>query len=193
MTRKLAIFASGSGSNARCILEHFHTTPGVDVAVVCSNKAAAGALDHARDFDVPRLVFDRDQLQTDLATTLQKMGVEVVVLAGFLWKIPESLLAAFPERIVNIHPSLLPDFGGKGMYGMHVHRAVKAAGKTQSGMTIHVIDREFDRGTILFQAQTELDPQDSPEDIAQKVLALEHAHYPKVLADWMSHLPQANS
>ena len=184
----LAIFASGGGSNARRILEHCATLPEVDVALVVTNRSRAGVLQHATDFGVPTLVIDRPYFyeSEQLLSALADYRIDYIALAGFLWLVPEYLLRAFPERILNIHPSLLPKYGGAGMYGRHVHAAVKAAGETESGITIHVVDAVYDRGTRLFQAKVALDPADSPEEIAQKVLALEHRHYPSVLTDYIA-------
>jgi phosphoribosylglycinamide formyltransferase 1 len=185
---KIAIFASGSGSNARKIMEYAAANASYEVALVVSNRPDAGVLDIARMHGIPTLVIDRAGFRdcVELVATLREKEVGHVVLAGFLWLVPAALLAAFPDRIVNIHPSLLPKYGGKGMYGHHVHEAVKAAGETESGMTIHVVNADYDKGKVLFQARCEVLPTDSAEDIGRRVLALEHAHYPRVIADWMA-------
>ena len=174
MQHRLAILASGSGSNARKMLEFFADHPSVKVDLIGTNRADAGVLQHARDFDVETLVFDRETLRNTLAPTLVDRGITHVVLAGFLWMIPEALLEAYPDRMVNIHPSLLPKYGGKGMYGMHVHRAVKQAGEVKSGITIHLVNARYDEGQILFQASTPVALEDTPEDIQQAVQVLEH-------------------
>ena len=185
----LAILASGSGSNARKMLEFFADHPSVKVNVIGTNREHAGVLQHARDFGVDSVVFDRDTLHTTFAQTLVDRGVTHIVLAGFLWMIPEIMLETFPDRMVNIHPSLLPKFGGKGMYGMHVHRAVKQAGEIASGITIHVVNSRYDEGQILFQASTPVVPEDTPEDIQQAVQVLEHTHFAPVVAAWVNGQP----
>lgn len=192
---KLAIFASGSGSNAEAIVRYLHDNQpekGVRVACVITNKADAYVLDRAKRLGIPALYLTSDQLksQETLLPILREYGVSHIVLAGYLALIPKFLLEAFPQRIVNIHPALLPKYGGKGMYGMHVHEAVKAAGESETGITIHVIDEEYDRGTTLFQAHTKVSPEDTPEDIAQKVHVLEHRYFPEVIACWVLGDPQ---
>ena len=185
---RIAIFASGGGSNARRILEHCAGRSDATVALVVSNRPGAGVLQHAAAFDVPALVIDRSGFYggETLLDQLRQHRIDYIALAGFLWLVPDYLLRAFPDRILNIHPSLLPKHGGAGMYGRHVHRAVKAAGDTESGITIHLIDGEYDRGRVLFQARTPIAPDDTPECVAEKVLALEHQHYPTVLTDYMA-------
>ncbi|HAI76583.1 MAG TPA: phosphoribosylglycinamide formyltransferase [Microscillaceae bacterium] len=181
--KKIAIFASGSGSNAHRILQHFEHHPAIQVVCLLSNKPQAGALAIARQFGIPTLVFDKYSLYESrvVVEKLQLLCVDLVVLAGFLWLVPESLISAFPKQIVNIHPALLPKFGGKGMYGMHVHRAVVAAGEQQSGLTIHYANAQYDEGDIIFQAACAIAPSDTPEIVQQKVLQLEHQHYPAVI------------
>ncbi len=181
----LAIFASGGGSNARKIIEHFEklADPRLKVAVVVSNKANAGVLDIAREHGIPTLLLTREKFYEteDWLADLRRFGVEYIALAGFLWLVPPYLVRAFPRKMVNIHPALLPKFGGKGMYGHHVHEAVQAAGERESGMTIHFVTEHYDEGDALFQARCPVAPSDSAEDIARNVLALEHRYYPKVL------------
>ena len=166
-------------------MDHLATEPEIGVGLVVTNNPQAGVLRHAADYEIPTIVISRaDFYESErILDSLHTYAIDYVALAGFLWLIPPYLVAAFPDRMLNIHPSLLPDFGGKGMYGRHVHRAVKAAGATRSGMTIHLVSEEYDRGRILFQAETPLEETDSPADIARKVLALEHRHYPIVLTD----------
>ncbi len=181
--KNIAIFASGGGSNARKILAHFQGSDAVNVALIISNKKDAGVLDIAREYQVETLVIDRAYFydsQAILQVFFQKK-IDFVVLAGFLWLMPAYLVEQFERRMVNIHPALLPRYGGKGMYGMHVHEAVKAAGEKQSGITIHYVNTRYDEGDIVFQATCELRPEDSAADIARKVLALEHEHFPKVI------------
>ncbi|MCB0617506.1 MAG: phosphoribosylglycinamide formyltransferase [Saprospiraceae bacterium] len=181
--KRIALFASGTGSNARKIIEYFQGDPSVEVALVVSNKASAPVLEMAASHGVPTLLIDRHSFyQTgDLAEKLQDLQIDLIVLAGFLWLVPDSLVKAFSRRIVNIHPALLPKYGGKGMYGMHVHRAVREAGETQSGITIHYVNERYDEGDILFQATCPVAPDDDAETIARRVLELEHEHYPRIV------------
>ncbi|MEM6770923.1 MAG: phosphoribosylglycinamide formyltransferase [Bacteroidota bacterium] len=182
---KLALFVSGTGSNARTIIDRFQAHPedGVEIAVLVSNKPKAKALLMAADRNVPTLVLNRTTFYEteDLLGQLSDFGVDFIALAGFLWLVPPYLVRAFPQRMLNIHPALLPDYGGKGMYGAHVHRAVKADGSAESGITIHYVNERYDEGDYIFQAAVRLDPEDSPEQIAARVLRLEHANYWRVL------------
>jgi phosphoribosylglycinamide formyltransferase-1 len=180
---QIAIFASGSGSNAQRIAEYFATHPQVRVGLVLTNNPKAGVIDRARQLGIPVVVFTREQFygSESVVGQLQFFNIDFVVLAGFLWLVPENLIAAYPGRIVNIHPALLPAYGGKGMYGMKVHEAVVAAREKTSGITIHLIDNEYDRGQTVFQAQCPVTPDDTPADVARKVQALEHEHFPIVI------------
>ena len=184
---KLALFVSGGGSNARVIIDRFRAHPeyGVEVVLVVSNKATAGALTMAAERDVPTLVLERREFRDteQLLTDLARFGVDFIALAGFLWLIPPYLVKAFAGRMTNIHPALLPAYGGKGMYGANVHRAVKANGEAESGITIHYVNERYDEGEYLFQAAVRLDAGDSPEQIAERVLRLEHGNYWRVLRD----------
>lgn len=186
--KRIAIFGSGGGSNAKCILEHFKDHPSIEVSLVVSNRASAGILQHAADHNVPSITLKRSGFyETDqLLEELKEKEINLIALAGFLWLIPEYLISAFPERIINVHPALLPKFGGEGMYGMNVHRAVKDAGETESGITIHTIDEVYDRGKILFQESVKLDGSETPEEIASKVLKVEHANFARVLEEQLS-------
>ncbi len=180
---RIAILASGSGSNAEKIMEYFQHAEKAEIALVASNKADAFVLERAKKFGVPTFTFSRKEMDAGLLTEkLLAENIDWVILAGFLLKIPDELTKTFSDRMVNIHPALLPKFGGKGMYGMYVHEAVKAAGETETGITIHLVNEDYDEGRIVFQAATSVSPTDSPEDIAQKVHALEHKHFPKVIA-----------
>ena len=185
--KRLAILATGSGSNAEKIMEHFaHSSKG-KVVLVAANKTTAGVLARAQKFGVPKLTFTRPELEEGLLLEkLQEAQVDWVILAGFLLKAPDALIRAFPNRMVNIHPALLPKYGGKGMYGHHVHEAVKAAGETESGITIHLVNEHYDEGKIIFQAATSLLPEDSAETIAAKVLALEHRYFAEVIEGLLS-------
>jgi phosphoribosylglycinamide formyltransferase-1 len=181
--RNIAIFASGGGSNARKIIEHFQGSSVGKVVLVISNKKDAGVLDIAQEHNIPTQLLQRSLFYetTEILTVLQKHAVDLIVLAGFLWLVPDYLIQAFPKKIVNIHPALLPQFGGKGMYGGHVHAAVKAAGVQVTGITIHFANEHYDDGDIIFQATCPVMETDTPETIARKVLVLEHEHYPRVI------------
>lgn len=181
--KNIAIFASGGGSNARKIIEYFQDSPAVRVVLVVSNKKNAGVLDIAAEHNIPVYLLERSLFyeSKEILPFLESQGVDLIVLAGFLWLVPDYLVQAYPRKILNIHPALLPLFGGKGMYGGHVHTAVKAAGAKESGITIHFANEHYDEGDIVFQARCALTEADTPEMIAGKVLALEHEHYPKVI------------
>jgi phosphoribosylglycinamide formyltransferase 1 len=182
--KKIAIFASGGGSNAKCIMEHFqHDAAGQVVLVVC-NKKEAGVLQHAKTYGIPAVVISRSAFYESeaLLDTLRQHEVDWVVLAGFLWLVPPYLVRAYKGRMLNIHPALLPKYGGKGMHGMHIHEAVHAAGESETGMTIHMVNEHYDEGAIVFQARCPVTPDDTPADIARNVLALEHRHYAPVIA-----------
>ncbi len=180
--KRLAILASGSGSNAEKIMEYFQHSDQAQVALVASNKVDAVVLERAGKFGVPTFTFTRKEMEAGLLTQkLVEEGIDWVVLAGFLLKIPDELTRTFSDRMVNIHPALLPKYGGKGMYGMFVHEAVKASGDTETGITIHLVNEHYDEGKIVFQATTPVSPEDSPKDIAQKVHALEHRYFPEVI------------
>ena len=180
--KRLAILASGSGSNAEKIMEHFQTSTKAVVALVASNKADAYVLERAKKFQVPTFTFTRKEMDAGiLLEKLQDENIDYVILAGFLLKIPVELTRAFPDRMVNIHPALLPKYGGKGMYGHFVHEAVKAEGEKETGITIHLVNENYDEGKIIFQAHTALDELDTPDSIAAKVHELEHKYFPKVI------------
>ncbi|RYE01124.1 MAG: phosphoribosylglycinamide formyltransferase [Sphingobacteriales bacterium] len=180
---RLAVFASGSGSNAERLMEHFAPHASVEVALIVCNKPGAGVLDRAKRFGVPTLLIERERFfrGDGYLPELQAAGITFLVLAGFLWKIPLALIAAYPSRIVNVHPALLPAYGGKGMWGQHVHAAVLAAGESESGITIHYVDEHYDHGDHLFQARCPVLPGDTPETLAARVHELEHRHFPEVV------------
>lgn len=177
--KRIAIFATGSGSNAEAMMRYFQSHPKIEVSLLLSNKPEAGALQHAKNYQVPTFVFNRDLFfnSENVLNQLKEKDIDFIVLAGFLWKIPDYLIAAYPNRIINIHPALLPKFGGKGMYGMHVHEAVKAAGEQESGITIHLVNENYDEGKILLQEKVRILPEDNAVTIAKKVLQLEHTHF----------------
>jgi phosphoribosylglycinamide formyltransferase 1 len=184
---RIAIFASGSGTNAEAIMDYFKNNSLTTVALLLSNNPEAFALQRAKKFNIPTRVFSKQQFSEsgEVLQWLKESHITHVVLAGFLWLIPAALIKEFPNRIVNIHPSLLPRFSGKGMYGMNVHEAVKSAGELITGITIHVVNEHYDDGKILFQENCSVDLNDTPQHIAEKVHALEHAHYPKVIERWI--------
>ena len=179
---RIAIFASGSGTNAENIGRYFKGHPHIEVALVLTPNSKAGVLDRAKKLGIPSVVFDRSSFQEKaFLQTLDKYQITFVVLAGFMWLVPSYLIERFPEGMVNIHPALLPKFGGKGMYGMHVHEAVLAAKESESGITIHYVNQRYDEGTIIFQATCPIEEEDTPKRLAEKVHKLEYSHYPKVI------------
>lgn len=183
MAKRIIILASGSGSNAENIFEFFKDDSSVDVVAFATNKREAGIYERAERLGVPMLHFSKTELNNPdaLLPSLDALNLDLIVLAGFLLKMPTFLVDAFPNKIVNIHPSLLPKFGGKGMYGMNVHKAVKEAGEATSGMTIHWVNANYDEGAIIHQESTPIEKQDTPSDIAKKVQALEYKHYPVII------------
>jgi phosphoribosylglycinamide formyltransferase 1 len=186
---RLAVFISGNGSNAESIFRYFEHHPFIRVVLMLSNNPDAYGLKRAEKFNIPVRVFNKAEFreQDTVVKWLQEAGVTHIALAGFLWLIPVPLIRSYPHRIINIHPALLPKFGGKGMYGRKVHEAVKATGETHSGITIHEIDEKYDEGKILFQASIELSPLDTVEEIAEKIHQLEHQHYPRIIENWITH------
>ena len=184
---RLAILASGSGSNAQKIINHFKQSKEIEVHLVGSNKKDAYVLERAQKVNVKHFTFNKNKLNNgEVLHKLKEEKVDYIILAGFLALIPKELVKAFPMRIINIHPSLLPKFGGKGMYGMHVHEAVKKAGEVYSGLTVHLVNEEFDKGKVLFQATVKIQENESAEDIASKVLNLEHRYFSQVIESYIS-------
>lgn len=181
--KKIAIFASGSGTNAENIINHFKGHPGIEVALVLCNKPDAKVLERADKHGVRRVVFDRETFTASnrIVELLRGEGVDYIVLAGFLWLIPYNIIEAYGDRIVNIHPALLPRHGGKGMYGDRVHRAVVEQGDTETGITIHKVNEAYDSGAVIAQYKVPVTPEDTPESVAAKVHALEYEHYPHVI------------
>ena len=176
------MFASGSGTNAQNLIEHFNKTFDKRVVLVLSNNPEAYVLERAVRLGVPARVFSREDLKTGrVLRILQENAVDFVVLAGFLWLIPAEITAAYRNRIVNIHPALLPKYGGKGMYGLHVHEAVLENGENESGITIHYVNEKYDSGDIIFQARCPVMPDDTPERLQERVHRLEYEHFPKVV------------
>lgn len=183
MKKRIAIFASGSGSNAQKLMEHFKSNPEVEIALVLTNNPDAYVLQRADNFEIPSHIFDRNEFyQTDnIIDLLKNLDIDLIVLAGFLWLIPKNLINDYPGRIVNIHPAILPKFGGKGMYGDNVHNAVMAAKETEGGITIHYVDENYDEGEYIYQAKYRIDKDDNLEMIKFKGQQLEHQHYPRII------------
>ncbi|AFK04793.1 phosphoribosylglycinamide formyltransferase [Emticicia oligotrophica DSM 17448] len=181
--KRIAIFASGSGSNAERIATYFAANDKVSIELFLTNNPTAGVIERGRRLGVPTVIFDKKTFsKTDkIVQLLQNQEIDLVILAGFLWLIPENLIKAYPNKIVNIHPALLPKYGGKGMWGHFVHEAVVAAHEKESGITIHYVNEHYDEGEVIFQAKCEVVPSDTPEDVAKKVQLLEHIHFPEVI------------
>ena len=181
--KKIVLFASGSGTNAENIIRYFEQDLQVSIICVLSNKRQAGVLDRCARLGVGALYFNRHAfVQSDtVLKLLEVLEPDLIVLAGFLWKIPEKIIASFPEKIINIHPALLPKYGGKGMYGIKVHQAVKENEETETGITIHYVNENYDEGNIIHQEAIPINKTDLPEDIAGKVHQLEYEHFPKVI------------
>jgi phosphoribosylglycinamide formyltransferase 1 len=184
---RIAIFASGSGTNAETLFSYYKNHPVIEIGILLSNKADAFALERAKKYNVPSRTFTKEDFQNrDVITgILNENKISHIVLAGFLWLIPQYLVNAFPNRIINIHPALLPKFGGKGMYGLNVHEAVRASGEKETGITIHLVNNNYDEGKILFQARCSVAEGYSAEKIQQCVQELEYAHYPRVIENWI--------
>jgi phosphoribosylglycinamide formyltransferase-1 len=183
MKKRIAIFASGSGSNAQKIMEHFKRNAEAEVVLVLTNNPQAYVLQRADNFEVPAHIFTRHEFyETDeVVRLLKNLEVDLVVLAGFLWLAPQSLLNAFPNKIINLHPALLPKHGGKGMFGDHVHQAVLDAKDEESGITIHFVSDKYDEGEIIHQSRFKIEPEDNLEVVKFKGQQLEHLHFPKVI------------
>ena len=188
--KRIAIFASGSGSNAEKICTYFSGRTDVEVSLILTNNPQAGVIQRARKLHIPVVVFDRKTFyETErILNLLQNEGVDFIVLAGFMMLIPEFLVKGYPDRMVNIHPALLPKHGGKGMYGHFVHEAVVEAKDKQSGITIHFVNEHYDEGNIIFQETCDVLETDSPDDVAAKVQVLEHQHYPRVVDEVVAKL-----
>jgi len=175
---KIAIFASGGGSNAQAIINHFEGNENVEIALIVSNDTNSGVIDRAQKEEIPFYILQKGELEElEFSQVLEALEIDFVVLAGFLKKIPSDIIDMYPNKIVNIHPALLPNYGGKGMYGSNVHKAVVKAGEKESGMTIHYVNANYDEGNIIEQHKVELLPSDSAEDCGKKVLALEHKYF----------------
>lgn len=184
----IAVFASGAGSNAQKIISHFKNNHKARVSLIVCNNPKAGVLSIAANEGIPVLLLTKNNfLVTGNVDELKNQGIDFIVLAGFLWKIPSVLIKAYPHKIINIHPALLPNYGGKGMYGSAVHSSVIEAGDRESGITIHYVDEQYDHGQIIFQAKCSLDKNETPESLAHKIHELEHEFYPKKIEDIILH------
>ena len=187
-TVNIAIFASGAGSNAANIIRYFNNRPDIKISLIVCNKPEAGVLDIAKQNAVPILLIEKDRFAKGDAylPELQKAGIDFVVLAGFLWKVPAALIAGYPHKIINIHPALLPKYGGKGMYGSKVHEAIIASGEKESGITIHFVNEHYDEGATIFQATCSIDSTDTAETLASKIHELEYVHFPKQIDELLA-------
>ena len=186
----VAIFASGAGSNARKIIDHFHRSSSVKIALIVCNRKKAGVLQLAEKENIPSLIIEKEKFFSGngYLDELASGKIDFIVLAGFLWKVPDALIKAFPKRIINIHPALLPRYGGKGMYGNYVHEAVIGAREKESGITIHYVDEQYDNGDIILQVKCPVLADDTPESLAHRIHALEHANYPVVIEELIKKL-----
>ncbi|RLD68658.1 MAG: phosphoribosylglycinamide formyltransferase [Bacteroidetes bacterium] len=185
--KKIAIFASGSGTNAENIIRYFKNSKKIEVALVLSNNKNAFVLERAAKLNIETKTFNRSSFieSDEVIKLLEEKNIDFIVLAGFLWLIPKSLIFAFNNKIINIHPALLPKYGGKGMFGMHVHNAIIDNGEKESGISIHNVNEKYDDGAIIFQAKCKIGIGDTPESLAQKIHKLEYEHFPKVIEKWI--------
>lgn len=183
MKKRIAIFASGSGSNAQKLMEHFKRNKEIEIALVLTNNPDAYVLQRADSFEIPSHIFDKNEFyQTDdVLDLLKNLNIDLIVLAGFLWLIPQNILGTYPNRIINIHPALLPKYGGKGMYGDFVHQAVMAAKEMEGGITIHYVNEKYDEGEYIYQAKYRIEKKDNLEMVKFKGQQLEHLHYPRIV------------
>ncbi|MFY7671109.1 phosphoribosylglycinamide formyltransferase [Tenacibaculum sp. MEBiC06402] len=180
--KRIVIFASGSGSNAENIIGFFQTKKSIDVTHVLTNNQRAKVLERCKRLEINTLVFDKEDFtKTDKVLNFLRNEADYIVLAGFLWRVPSKIVEAFPNKIINIHPALLPKYGGKGMYGMNVHKAVKDNIEGETGITIHYVNENYDEGAIIFQAKTKIEEDDSAEEIAEKVHELEYKYFPQII------------
>jgi len=192
IAKKIAIFASGSGSNTQSIIEYFQQKENIEIALIMCNKSNAFVVQRAQKLGVKCIVFNSETFKNNLGflDILSKYEVNWIILAGFLLKIPEYIIEDFQGKIINIHPALLPKYGGKGMYGMNVHRSVIENNETESGISIHYVNKNYDEGKMIFQASCAINAGDSPEDLANKIRLLEHQHYPKVIEETIKNSTQ---
>jgi phosphoribosylglycinamide formyltransferase-1 len=192
--KRIAIFASGSGSNAQRIMEHFKRHKEMEVAIVLSNRADSYVLQRADNFEIPTQVFSKEELydSSTILKLLKNLDIDMIVLAGFLWLIPANIIRQYPKRIINIHPALLPKYGGKGMYGNIIHETVIANHDPETGITIHYVNESFDEGEIIYQNKCVVEKTDTTEKLAYKVHQLEHLHYPRIIEDLLKKTEKAS-
>jgi phosphoribosylglycinamide formyltransferase 1 len=183
--KKIAVFASGSGSNAEKIFEYFQDHPLARVELLLTNRKDAYVIERAKKFNIPIEVFDRYKFyeSDDILKILKDKDISLIVLAGFLWLVPKNLVDNYQAKIINIHPALLPKYGGKGMYGLNVHKAVIDAKEEESGITIHLVNDHYDEGDIIFKKSCAIESSDTPEEVAKKVQILEHKYYPLIIEE----------
>ncbi len=188
--KNIAIFASGNGTNAQQIIKFFKLSTSAKVTVVYTNNSKAGVIMRAEKLNISTVVFTRNSFYntTEIIDSLKSNNIDLIVLAGFLWLVPQLLISSFTNKIINIHPALLPKYGGKGMYGMYVHNAIIAAGEAKSGITIHKVNEIYDNGDIIFQTYVDIEKDDTPELLANKIHLLEHKYFPKVINDYLLDL-----
>lgn len=186
MIKRIAIFASGNGSNAENICSYFKRSEDIQVSVILTNNSESGIVDRCRKLDIPLISFSKNELELKILLKLLDLHIDYIVLAGFLLKIPLSIIQAYPDRIINLHPALLPKFGGKGMYGIHVHNAVIKAGESESGITIHCVSEEYDKGEILAQFRIPVDKTESPEELQTRIHELEYKYFPVVIESFIN-------
>ena len=188
--KKVAIFASGAGSNTKKIIEHFEGNVDIAISLIVCNKQHAGVVDIAYEKQLAVLIIEKDRFFTGdgYVEELKRFEIDFIVLAGFLWKIPETIIHHYRNKIINIHPALLPNYGGKGMYGLKVHQAVITAGDAESGITIHYVDEQYDNGDVIFQARCPVLKTDTPETLAERIHQLEHTNFPRVIEECVSKL-----
>ena len=184
---QIALFASGAGTNAQNLIDYFRKDAGVTIKMIAGNNVTAGVVGIATRESIPLLLLEKKRFDLDgYLSEFTQQNIDLIILAGFLWKIPPVLIQQYPGRIINIHPALLPAFGGKGMYGMNVHTAVINSNSKESGITIHQVDEIYDHGSIIFQARCTIEPSDTPESLATKIHALEYAYYPEVIDSFIN-------
>jgi len=188
--KHLVIFASGAGSNAQQVINYFRNSALAKIALIVCNKPRAGVVGIAEKENIPVLLIEKERFFRGDAylPELQNVKTDLIILAGFLWKIPQILIQNYPRHIINIHPALLPKYGGKGMYGQYVHEAILNAGEMESGITIHYVDEHYDNGDIIFQTACPVLESDTPETLAHRIHKLEHLHYPIVIEDLLKNL-----
>jgi phosphoribosylglycinamide formyltransferase-1 len=186
--KKILLFASGAGSNVENIIQHFKNIENVSIVGVFSNNPEAKVLEKAKTHHVPSLVFNRTELNNGFVLNkINELQPDLIVLAGFLWKMPEEIVHHYPSKIINIHPALLPNYGGKGMYGMNVHQAILDNNEKETGITIHYVNEQYDEGEFIFQTATNIEDCKTAEEIAAKVHQLEHEHFPKIIEKLITH------